>query len=179
MPRTGLALVGLLLAGAAAAKVVAGVDLPSSMALGEQPLLLASCGVRDTLWVEHYVAALYLRPGQTIAATRDPAQPIVVLLHVIRGASLPQRIPEQWRTPLREELELEPLARVRAAYAQLGSGDRVVVSYEPGAGVAMAVNGRTVATAPGHELIDSMLRSWADGDPLSGKLRRLALEHPC
>lgn len=170
---------GLMVVGAAKAKVVADVDLPNTMPLGGQALVLASCGVRDTLWIEHYVAALYLRPGQTIVATSDPAQPKVILMHIVRGASLPEQIPEQWRAPLREELEREPLARVRASYAALGSGDRVLVTYRPGAGVSLAVNERVVATAPSHALIDSILKTWADGDPLSGKLQRLAMKHTC
>lgn len=103
----------------------------------------------------------------------------MILLHVLRGASLPDRIPQEWREPLREELGRDPLARVRAAYAELASGDRVRVTYQPGTGVTLAVNDRVVASEPRHDLIDSIQRTWADGDPLSGKLRRLALNYPC
>lgn len=61
-----LALAGLLAAGAAAAKVVAGVDLPDTIPVGGQPLVLASCGVRDTLWIEHYVAARTCGPTRPL-----------------------------------------------------------------------------------------------------------------
>ncbi len=43
----------------------------------------------------------------------------------------------------------------------------------------MAVNGHVVAEVPGHGLISAMLQAWADEDPISGKLHRLLLQHPC
>lgn len=175
-----LSVVAALAGSAVAAKTVAGVDLPNAVAVGGQPLALASCGVRDTLWIEHYVAALYVRSGLTAAsAMRDAAEPKAIVMHVVRGASLPEQIPESWREPLKQELKREPLARVRAAYGKLGTGDRVRVTYAPDSGVTMAVNGRTVVEAPGHDLIASMLRTWSEGDPLSGKLQRLLLDNPC
>lgn len=169
------------LAGAAPAQVLrAGVGLPGKLSVAGQALRLTSCGVRDTLWIEHYVAALYTRPSRPVAdSLRDAQEPKAILMHVVRGASLPARIPEQWREPLREELEREPLARVRAAYRKLGAGDRVRLTYAPGEGVTISVNDRVVATTPDHDLISAILGTWAGADPLSGKLQRLLLEHPC
>lgn len=160
--------------------VRAGVELPAALELGGESLVLASCGVRDTLWIEHYVAALYLLPGQAVtAALRDAAQPKIILMQVVREASLPERIPEQWRAPLRAELARDPLARVRAAYGSLSAGDRVKVKYMRPEGLTMTVNERVVASAVSHDLIDAILQTWADGDPLSGKLHRLLLANPC
>ncbi|MBA2723630.1 MAG: chalcone isomerase family protein [Methylibium sp.] len=158
----------------------AGVELPSTFEAEGKVLALASCGVRDTLWIEHYVAALYVRPGQPTAdRLRDPGEPKAILMHVVREASLPQRIPEQWREPLREELKEEPLTQVRTAYAELGAGDRVRLTYVPGKGATIRVNDGVVATTPSHDLISAVLHTWAGKDPLSGKLQRLLLEHPC
>lgn len=163
----------------AAAAVVAGVQLPASVKAFGTELALASCGVRDTLWIEHYVAALYLLPDQPVVAMRDDAQPKAILLHIVRAASLPDEIPEQWREPLRRELKQDPVARIRTAYSALDAGDRVWVRYAPSEGLSIAVNDRVVARAQSHALIDAMLRTWAGGDPLSGKLRRLLLQQPC
>jgi hypothetical protein len=172
--------VALALAGTATARTVAGVELPARTRLGDHTLALASCGVRDTLWIEHYVAALYLPSGPPKSqAVRDPKQPKVIEMHVLGSASLPDRVPQRWRATLRDELRRDPLARVRAAYRDLAAGDRVRAAYVPGEGVSMTVNGRVVAEVPGHDLIAAMLRAWAENDPISGKLRRMLLEHPC
>lgn len=160
--------------------IVAGVELSERMRLGSYELVLASCGVRDTLWIDHYVAALYLPPGLSmVAAMQDPTLPKVILLHIVGTALLPDRIPEPWRETLRDELRREPMARVRNVYRNLAAGDRVRVAYVPNDGVTMAVNERVVARMPDHALFDSMLRAWAENDPISGKLERLLLQHPC
>jgi hypothetical protein len=100
-------------------------------------------------------------------------------MFILREASLPEEIPEQWREPLREELSRDPLARIRAAYSSLATGDSVWITYTRPAGLTIAVNDRVVVTTPDHNLLDAMLRAWADGDSLSGKLQRLLLAHPC
>jgi len=165
---------------AAGQTVVAGVALPERTQLGDSVLALSSCGVRDTLWIDHYVAALYLPVGlPPVKAMQDPKKPKVIVLHIVGTALLPEQIPEPWRKTLGEELRRDPLARVRDAYHTLAAGDRVRVSYTPDDGLTMAVNDRVVARASDHALIDSMLRAWADKDPISGKLNRLLLKHPC
>ena len=47
----------VVLAVGARAETVAGVHLPEQMRLDGDTLALASCGVRDTLWIAHSVAA--------------------------------------------------------------------------------------------------------------------------
>ncbi len=158
---------------AASQTVVAGVALPERTRLGGSVLALVSCGVRDTLWIDHYVAALYLPIGlPSIEAMHNPKKPKVIVLQIVGTALLPEQIPEPWRKTLSEELRRDPLARVRDAYHNLAVGDRVRVTYTPDVGLTMAVNDRVVARTSDHALIDSMLRAWAEKDPISGKLNR-------
>jgi hypothetical protein len=46
---------------------------PSPLQLGEHRLHAASCSVRTTLWIEHYLAELYLPQHGGPAALADPA----------------------------------------------------------------------------------------------------------
>lgn len=175
----GLLLASLLFPEPTQARVIAGVDLPDEVEVAGQALALRSCGVRDTLWVEHYVAAVYLPPDIPAASAMvDSNQPMVILLHITSTSMLPEQVPEQWREPLRKELSDEPLSKVREAYSSLTVGDRVRLDYSPKAGVGMSVNG-TMVTTMSRGLIDSMLRTWAGEDQLTGKLQRLLLKHPC
>lgn len=163
----------------ATAATVAGVQLPDSLALGAQPLRLVSCGVRETLWIDHYAAGLYLPPGRALQELKSPQTPKAVRLQVIEGAWLPERIPGKWRGALEAELAQEPMTQVRTAYRGLSNGDIVSFAYLPREGVTMSVNGRTVLRVPGHAVIDRILETWAGEDPISGKLERLTLKHPC
>ncbi len=163
----------------AGAVTLAGVQLTRTLDAAGLQLELASCGVRDTLWIDHYVAALYLPRGASLQAARDPARAKAVLMVIVESRYLPAGIPEKWRLALDRELALEPMSRVRRAYRNLSDGDVVTILYLPEGGVSMLVNGRSVVFDPGHAVIDSILESWAGADPLSGKLRRLSLRHPC
>lgn len=164
---------------AAAAATIGGVEMPGTLQVGERVLVLASCGVRDSLWIDHYAAGLYLPSGETTRAVQDQRRAKAVRLHVIEARFLPDRIPEKWRTALNRELAEEPMLRVRAWYEKLSDGDQITFAYRPGEGTTMQVNGRTVVQTPGHAVLDSILKAWAAKDPVSGKLQRLALEHPC
>lgn len=172
-------LCAFLLAGEAVAAQLAGVHLDDTLHIGGEPLTLVSCGVRDTLWIDHYVAGLYVPPGTSPQATRDAGRPKAVRLKVVSATYLPADIPEKWRTTLQQELAQDPMDRVRRAYDRLSDGDVITFSYLPEHGVTMSVNGRAIARTPGHALIDAILDAWAARDPISGKLQRLSLQYPC
>ncbi|HEX6321193.1 MAG TPA: chalcone isomerase family protein [Burkholderiales bacterium] len=168
------------LAISALAATLAGAQIPDALETEAGTLRLVSCGVRDTLWVDHYVAGLYVPPGATAQAVRDAGEPKAVRMQVLNAQWLPDNVPEKWRGALRKELRREPMAQVRAAYHRLTDGDVVTFTYLPGSGgVRMTVNGHRVMQTPGHEVIQTILEAWAERDPISGKLHRLRLEHPC
>ena len=175
----GLVPLAFFVAANATAAELGGVRLEPNLNVGNQPLTLVSCGVRDTLWMDAYAAGLYVPPGTDTQATRDPKRPKAVRLKIINATYLPDNIPEKWRSTLQQELKREPMASVRGAYDRLSDGDVVTFAYLPDNGVSMSVNGKQIVQTPGHALIDSILDAWAEKDPVSGKLHRLTLNHPC
>ena len=146
---------------------------------GETPLALASCGVRQVLWMELYSVGLYLSPGAPLLAALDPQAPAALRVKVLDKNDFPADIPEKWRRPLERALTVAEMARIRAAYGTLRNGDFLTLAYAPADGVRLSVNGQALAHTDGHHLIDEMLRVWAGHDPVTGKLRRIALQHPC
>ena len=164
----------------AAAATIAGSQLAGVVDSQDgKPLELVSCGVRHTLWIEHYAAGLYVRSGTQVRSVRDPQEAKAVRLHMIDTRYLPKQIPKKWRTALERELEPDAMARVNRAYSSLSNGDEVTISYAPRGGIELRVNERVLARAPGHGVIDSILSEWAQGDPLEQRLARLARDHPC
>ena len=61
----------------------------------------------------------------------------------------------------------------------MSDGDVATFAYLPDRASRRALNGKQITQTPGHCLIDSILDAWAEKDPVSGKLHRLRLEHPC
>lgn len=168
-----LLLAALLVADAAAA-------LPSALHLGELRLEPASCGVRSTLWIEHYVAALYLPDrARALEALAEAGSAKALYVRILNGDHLPARMPREWREPIARHLTADDLARAREAYQRLSPGDEMIVAYRPGAGVHLVVNGRIVAASPGHALVEAVLDTLADGEPLEAKLRELMERNVC
>lgn len=151
----------------------------AAITLGEEPLDPVSCGVRDTLWVDHYRAVLYLPRGAPIESVRDPRTPKAVVIRIVDARYLPSRIPAKWRRALETRIAAEPMQRIRDAYRRLRKGDVVAFTYAPASGVALRVNGDGIFRGDGHAVIDAILDAWARPEPVARKLHRLAIEHPC
>lgn len=151
---------------------------PEPLVLGEQKLVPASCGVRRTLWIEHYAAQLYV-PAGNVDTIVDPGQPKALRIRILNSVLMPGDIPGRWHDALEPVLGPGAMAALRATYEALGSGDVVVVMYEPGRGVTLQANGRVVAQHAGHRAIDALLGAWAAEMPPGEKLKRTAVNNPC
>jgi hypothetical protein len=156
------------------------VQVPSAMLVGNQQLPAASCATRDTLWIHHYAAALYVPPrGAPVDALEDPKQPKALRVQILSKALLPRDLPKKWRDTLAQQLDGAAYGAVRNAWQELAVGDQVTVAYAPGPGVTLQLNERLVARTPRHELIDALLRTWADGAPVREEVSRAVARHPC
>src|SRR5204863_10012312 len=92
--------VGLLMLVQAAA-----VQVPSGLRVGAELLPARSCATRDTLWIHHYAAALYLPPRSApAAALEDPQQPKALHVQILSKSFLPRDLPKKWHQTLESEL---------------------------------------------------------------------------
>lgn len=161
------------------ALVLLAVAAGAAVAAEPPPLAPAACGVRNTLWVEHYSAQLYVPAGQSIAVVGDPAQPKMLRMRMLNTFLMPPEIPHKWRAALQPVLDGESMKRLQAGYGRLQSGDTVVVTYQPREGIALRINDRTLLTAKGHAAIDALLAAWADDAPVEKKLAGAASRNRC
>lgn len=156
------------------------LPVPPLLQVGAQSLAPASCATRNTLWIHHYAAALYVPSrASPVAVLQDPKQAKAVQVEILNKAFLPKEMPRRWRRALESELDGRSLSSIAVAWQNLGAGDRVTVAYAPGPGVSLKVNDRLVATAPSHGLVDALLRTWADDEPVSQRVSRIVAKHPC
>jgi hypothetical protein len=167
-----------LLAGAADAASLAGVDLQPAMQSRGGGLVLASCGVKRSLAINHYVSALYVPRNGSVQALRNPKAAKAVQLHITNDKFLPGEVPAKWRNALARALPAETVEQLDAMMKELRAGDRVTISYQPAEGVSVLKNGGLVVRAAGHRAIDEILRTWAKDAPVTEKIAKLA-ENPC
>ena len=173
-----LALLAVL--GTAALAPATVVQVPNALRIGNMQLPAASCATRDTLWIHHYAAALYVPPREPpVDALEDPTQPKALHVQILSKAFLPRELPKKWRDTLERQLDGAAYGAVREAWRELAPGDRVTVAYLPGPGLTLALNDRVVARTPRHEVVDALLRTFADGKPVHESVARVVEKHPC
>jgi hypothetical protein len=153
--------------------------LAAAEAVQAAPLAPAVCGVRHTLWIEHYAAQLYVPAGASVMAVGDPGQPKMLRMRVLNTFLMPPDIPRKWRDALEPVLEGDAMKRLQDGYGGLQAGDTVVVTYQPQNGIAVHINDRALVTAKGHAAIDALLAAWADDAPVTKKLAGTASKNRC
>lgn len=160
--------------------VAAVLSLPGVVQVGGEKLAAASCATRETLWIEHYDAALYVRPGtDPAAALQDAGRAKAIEIRLRNRLFMPAELPRKYRVALEPHLGEETMSRVRAAYRSLRIGDVIAVAYQPATGLAVGVNGERVAAAAGHRAVDAILAVWAERVPVDRKLREVLARNPC
>jgi len=156
------------------------VQVPSALRIGNQSLPATSCATRETLWIHHYVAALYVPPrAAPDTALQDPKQPKALHVQILSKSFLPKDLPKKWNHTLEAQLDSAAMSAIRTAWQQLSVGDQVTIAYAPGPGVTLQLNDRLIVRTPKHGVIDALLHAWAEGEPVPQRVNRIVARHPC
>lgn len=175
----GLCLGALSDAGAArpaGAATLAGVTLPEKAeAGGGQALVLNGLGLRTKFFIKVYVGGLYLAArehdaGRTLAA--DAARRME--LHFLYSVKAEQMC-DAWNEGLADNTPKAP-PEVQQGFKTLCSwmeaipkGHALNLTYIPGQGTAVEVNGKAKGTLPGKPTADAILSTWIGPKPGPGE----------
>ena len=174
---TSRIILSIILAAAAItadAKIVAGVKLDDTVTVNGQTLLLNGAGVRKKLFIKVYAGALYLPSKQRDAATiLDADLPRRMVMHFVFDVGK-GKIAEAWTEGL-EANTPNAAADVKNAFRTLSSwmedmkkGREIVLTYVPGSGTTVDVNGKVKGTLPGKKVADAILATWIGPKPGPG-----------
>ena len=114
-----------------------------------------------------------------VSAVQDPRQPKALQVQILSKSFLPKEMPKKWRQTLERELDTESFGSIRSAWRELRVGDRVTIAYAPGPGVTLQLNDQVVARSPRHGVVEALLHTWADDEPIPQRLHRTVTKHPC
>ena len=171
VPTALLALSLTLPAGAAS---LAGVTLPDKAEVGGQTLVLNGLALRTKFFIKVYVGGLYL-PQKEKAAAKVMSEdvPRRMVMHFLYSVSKDQMC-DAWKEGL-EQNSPKAAPDVKKAFTTLCAwmepipkGNELTLTYTPGKGTEVQVNGKTKGTLEGKATSDAILGTWIGPDPGPG-----------
>ena len=131
-------------------------------------------GIRKKFFIKVYVGALYLPAKQSDAAAilaADATRRMV--MHFVYSVGK-GKIAEAWEEGLEDNVK-NASAEVKANFKTLASwmediknGQEIVLTYVPGSGTMVAVNGHAKGTLSGKATADAILATWIGPKPAMG-----------
>jgi hypothetical protein len=163
-----------LTAATAGAATVAGVNIEDTVTVGGQKLVLNGAALRKKFVVKVYVGALYLPSKQNnaagIIAADAPRRQVMHFLYDVDKA----KMVEAWEDGLKDNTP-NASAEVKTAFKTLSTwmedmkeGQRIVLTYAPGTGTTVEVNGKNKGTLGGKAVADAILNTWVGPKPGPG-----------
>jgi hypothetical protein len=164
---------------------VEGVHFVDRMRAGEEELQIHGTGLlRYRLFIKAYVAALYV-----VESFDGDATPSAIL------ADIPRRLEIEyfWSIPadafvkitieaIARSVDAETLENLRAPIEQLNGlyqdvepGDRYALTYVPGIGTELALNGRTRGVVEGADFSSALFSIWLGEHAIDDSLRKQLL----
>ncbi|HEY0510798.1 MAG TPA: chalcone isomerase family protein [Thermoanaerobaculia bacterium] len=168
------ALLVLFLALPAGAGTLAGVTLPDKAEVKGQSLTLNGLGLRTKFFIKVYVGGLYL-PQKEKAAAKVLSEdvPRRMVMHFLYGVNKDQMC-DAWSEGLAQNTP-KATPDVKKAFTTLCAwmepipkGNELVLTYVPGEGTTVEINGKNKGTLPGKAVSDAVLATWIGPDPGPG-----------
>jgi hypothetical protein len=166
----------------ARAMTVEGINFAPEVRIGDATVPLRNAALLRYLFVlKAYVAALYLpadvAPEQALADV--PKRLEISYLVAIRGEDFDKGAAPVLRRNL-SPAELarleERLARLNAAYRDVRPGDRYALSYHPGRGTELSLNGTPLVTIEGADFAAAYFGVWLGREPIDADLKKALLK---
>jgi hypothetical protein len=164
----------LLVPTLASAASLADVTLEDKVTVNGQTLVLNGLGLRKKFFIKVYVGGLYLQAKSsnpaTILAVDTPRR---MVMHFLYSVSKDQMC-DAWEEGLAANTP-NASAEVKAGFKTLCSwmepipkGNRLVLTYVPGTGTTVEVNGKSKGTIAGKATADAIVSTWIGPKPAMG-----------
>jgi len=177
-------LLGISLTTPARALTIAGIEIPGTLEVGEHLLTLNGAGLRKKLFVEAYVACLYVpQPGGDPRRILAADEPQAVIMHITSDmvtrdrltAGLPKdlaRATGNNMKPIKDRTE-RLLAMIDS---EVASGDMFRLIYLPGQGTQIWHNDRFQGLIEGLEFKQALFGIWLSDNPTQKSLKQDLLD---
>jgi hypothetical protein len=176
----GLALAALVAAGTAGAAEIEGVAFADRLTVGRTSLGLRGTGLLRKFLIKGYVAALYMADDVPSASVLSNV-PKRLEIEYFRSVSADAfaKAGDQY---VARNVDAPALMRLRPRLDQLNTlyrdvepGDRYSLTYVPGWGTELSLNGEPLGRVPGADFAAAVFSIWLGEDPMDEPLKRRLL----
>jgi chalcone isomerase-like protein len=159
------------------AGTLAGVTMPDTAQVNGKSLVLNGMGVRKKLFIKVYVAGLYLPAKETssdkiLAGDTERRMVMDFLMEVEK-----RKICNAWQDGLQNNSP-DKAAALKGSFDTLCTymedmegGHNMSITYVPGQGTSVSVNGKVKGTIPGKDFADAMFACWIGYRPPNPDLK--------
>ncbi len=169
---------GFILPAPSHALTVENIPFADSTAIGGKPVPLRNAALlRYLKFIKAYVAALYLPEGVKAEDVLSdvPKRLEISYLVSIKGPDFDKGaapVLERNQTPAERAGIQGRIDRINAAYKDVKPGDRYALTYLPGRGTELALNGTPLIVIEGSDFAAAYFGIWLGREPIDDKLKR-------
>lgn len=181
MKKAFLMIVALVLIGfPASAKEIGGVNVPETMTIGNDSLILNGAGLRKKLFIKVYAGALYLKEKSAdVRAIISADEPMAVRMHFIYDGVSPKKLIDAWNEgfnnstggntgPIQDRINtFNNIFQVEAK-----ENDIYDIVYETGVGVRVFFKGELKGAIPGLDFKQALFGIWLGEPPADKGLKK-------
>lgn len=182
--RTLILLLTLLLGLPCSAKEISGVVVQESLQTEDGVTLkLNGAGVRSKLFMDIYIAQLYLeKPASKVdTILADPGRKRMVM-HFLYSEVPKEKLVEAWNDGFKDNNSAADLSRLQERISQFNAlfvdakkGDVIVLDYHPASGTTVMIKGEKRGVIPGADFGGALLKIWLGDKPVNETLKEKLL----
>jgi hypothetical protein len=177
----------VLSVGIVSGKECLGVNFPEQIQVQASPLALNGLGLRQAtmLKVNVYVAALYVAQPSTdanaILASDTPKQLVLHFVRDVGSADLKKAWDEGFANNVKAQLPAlkERIEQFKGWMTNMQSGQQLILTHKPGAGIEVTGNGKMQGTIAGDDFARALLAIWLGPKPPNSGLKAGLLGGTC
>ncbi len=154
---------------------LAGVTMPDQVTVAGKTLQLNGMGIRKKLWIKVYVGGLYLEKKTHSAeeALNEPG-PKQMVMHFLTGKATKKKMDAAWdegfeaNAPNTSKVKIE---KFKAMMGDMHPGDVVTLTFIPGEGTHVIVNGEEAGIVEGDDFGKAVFSIYLGPEPPTEDLK--------
>lgn len=166
-----------------AVRTVSGVELPEHLQWQQQTLQLNGAGIRSKLFMDVYVASLYVAQPSAESSSIIAADDLMMIrLHITSSMITGKRMADSTRDGFVRAtggnlapIETDVNELIRAFGDDVKEGDVFDLVYEPKTGVTVYHNGSAKSNVPGLAFKQALFGIWLSDNAVQKSLRKALL----